>query len=153
MMIEEQLELNFMTLIRTRMQAFTGSFAVEGSWQVPADGKVKEIEINKPEISLITAPIENDAIGVNSYMTTINVDILVPRSQDPRALIRNQIAAIMLPFIRSFAGNCNATIKAALSGDDYKVVGTFDEGGANTYDNESGLWVISRVIKVKLTTK
>lgn len=142
-----------MNLIRERMQAFTGSFAVEGSWQVPADGKVKEIEINKPEISLITAPIENDTVGVNSYTTTVSIDILVPRSQDPRAFTRNQIADILLPFIRSFAGHCNETVKAALSGDGYKVVGTFDEGAANTYDNESGLWVVSRVIKVKLTIK
>lgn len=152
-MIEQVLEQKLISLLRERLEDYEAVLSFNGSWQSAEDGDTKEIELTDATVSVSSNPIDNDVIGSHLYKMQSTIELIIPRSIDASAILRNSISAIFLPFVRSFAGTCNATIKASLSGDDYNVQGVFDEASSNTYNQEIDAWIVSKTITFKLTIK
>lgn len=150
-MIEQVLEGKLIALLQERLQEYSDSIAFQGSWQPANDGETKDIELDGGTISVSSNPIDNDQTGSHLFKMQSTVELLIPRSIDASAILRNNVSSVLLPFLRSFAGICNAKIKADLSGTDYTVQGVFDEASSNTYNAENDIWVVSKTILFKLT--
>lgn len=150
-MIEQLLEANLITLLTERLQG--KQVSVTGSWQPVSDGVVKAVEQNAGNVHCQSSTIENEQPCAKRYFMETTIIFSMPRSRDANAVIRNEVCGVFLPFVRSFAGYSNASIKDRLSGDKFKVVGILDNGSTNTYDSEAGLWIVSRSIKISLTTE
>jgi hypothetical protein len=149
-MIEQVLEANLMTLLTERLQGQPVS--VTGSWQAVSDGVVKAVEQNAGNVHCQSNTLENVENSTHIFAMDSTIIFSMPRSRDANAVTRNSVCAILLPFVRSFAGVCNKTIKEKLSGDNFNVVGISDTGSTNTFDSEAGLWIVTRSIKITLTT-
>lgn len=150
-LIEATLEANLITLLTERLQGKPVS--VTGSWQPVSEGVVKAVEQNAGNVYVQSNTLQNENPGTRRYSFECMILFTMPRSQDPNAVTRNDVCSVFLPFVRSFAGTCNGTIKERLSGDAFKVVGILDNGSTNTYDSDTGLWIVSRSIKISLTTE
>ena len=117
-MIEQVLEQKLINLLRERLEEYSGVLSFQGSWQSANDGDPKNVELTGATVSVSSNPIDNDVVGSHIYKMQSTIELIIPRSIDASAILRNSVCSIFLPLIRSFAGICNQTIKSELSGDD-----------------------------------
>jgi hypothetical protein len=152
-LIEEIVELRIMGMIRDRLN--DPRIVIAGFWQTTATGAVKMYF--PPLLTVSLTPFVNETPGVPRYKTSVTIVLTLPRGQDNNAAWMVETCRNLLPFINSFAGVCNETVKTALSNDTeqplYSVSSILDENSDNTFHRESDNWVVVRGFTMSIMLK
>lgn len=149
-LIEEILEGKIIAAVTERLNGV--AITVAGFWNTLATGDVRQYA--PPLLTVALTPVINDVAGVARFKTTCTIVLTIPRSKDGRSALMVETCRTLLPYINSFAGLCNQSVKAAFSNTEtapfYTVTGILDNSSDSSFHRESDNWVVVREFTVSL---